>query len=415
LFTPIYTESTVTAYSVSKGTATAADVVIPGVYKGKPVTEVADEGFKDYLTLTSVTIPSSVNSVGSSAFSNTGLWNNAENNSVVYADKWAIGRKGSIGTAVVLRVDTVGIGDEAFLYGSGLTSIALPSGLTSIGSWAFGNCGKLAGIELPSSVIRIGNGAFNNCSSLIEVEIPLGVTSLGSRVFGQCGSLTNIKVVENNAAYKDIDGVLFDKAGTELICYPENKSGISYIIPSSVINIREYAFWYCRSLTSIEIASKVTYIGEGAFRHCSGLISVDFAAGSTLTYIGAYALSHCYSLSSMEIPSSVISIGEGAFSYCDGLISIIIPLGVTSIRDYTFYGCNNLSGIVIPLSVTSIGDSAFRIWRGFAVYYGGTSQAAWDDISIHHNDNYLSATPYYYCTVYQAGCWRYVDSVPTLW
>ncbi|MCL2751560.1 MAG: InlB B-repeat-containing protein [Firmicutes bacterium] len=57
-----------TAYAVSKGTATDAEVVIPAVYNGKPVTAIADQGFEYYTALTDITIPSSVTYIGFDAF-----------------------------------------------------------------------------------------------------------------------------------------------------------------------------------------------------------------------------------------------------------------------------------------------------------------------------------------------------------
>ena len=57
-----------TAWSVSKGTASAAEVVIPSMHLGLPVTEIAESGFSSYGNMTSVTIPNSVTSIGYSAF-----------------------------------------------------------------------------------------------------------------------------------------------------------------------------------------------------------------------------------------------------------------------------------------------------------------------------------------------------------
>ena len=56
-------------YSVSKGTVTDAVVVIPASYNGKPVTTISNYGFENYSNMTSVTIPSSVTSIGDAAFS----------------------------------------------------------------------------------------------------------------------------------------------------------------------------------------------------------------------------------------------------------------------------------------------------------------------------------------------------------
>ncbi|MBQ8146955.1 MAG: leucine-rich repeat domain-containing protein, partial [Clostridia bacterium] len=90
-------------------------------------------------------------------------------------------------------------------------------------------------------------------------------------------------------------------------------NGISY----SVASIGDSAFYYCTSLTSIEIPNSVTSIGGSAFKGCDSLTSIEIPSG--VTSIGGSAFSHCTSLTSVKIPDSVTSIGGDAFYNCTSL------------------------------------------------------------------------------------------------
>ena len=114
-------------------------------------------------------------------------------------------------------------------------------------------------------------------------------------------------------------GVEYSDDGKTLIKCPEDFVG-EYVIPEGVTEIGEYAFHYCRNLTSIVIPNSVTEIGEHAF---------DF----------------CDSLTSIVIPNSVTEIGEGAFAFCDSLTSIVMPNSVVEIGDCALEECENLTSI----------------------------------------------------------------------
>ena len=86
------------------------------------------------------------------------------------------------------------------------------------------------------------------------------------------------------------------------------------IIGDSVTTIGEYAFIYCRSLTSVSISNSVTTIGWGAFIGCSSLTSVTIP--NSVTTIGGNAFSNCRSLTSVTIPNSVTEIGNNTFGDC---------------------------------------------------------------------------------------------------
>ena len=242
--------------------------------------------------------------------------------------------------------------DEAFWWCESLPDIVIPTSVTSIGDSAFSWCRSLSEIVIPSSVTSIGDRAFEDCSSLKYISIPKSVIGLNGNPFAEWNG--KLECLSPNFVYED--DILFNKDKSRIISF-RNQNIRSYVIPSSVTSIGDYAFWYCDSLSEIVIPSSVTSIGDHAFSDCYSLSEIVIP--SSVTSIGDSAFSSCKSLSEIVIPSSVTSIGDSAFSDCYSLSEIVIPSSVTSIGDSAFSDCYSLSEIVIPSSVTSIGDSAF--------------------------------------------------------
>lgn len=268
----IYTDNgadiTITGYNGAGG-----DVTIPDSIYGKPVTSIGGYldlhqayhgAFEDEDSLTSVTLPNSVTSIGNSAF---------------YSCSYL--------TRVTIGSGVTSIGEYAFYYCSNLTSITIPNSVTSIGGRAFSYCG-LTSIVIPNSVISIGDFAFCPCSSLTNVTIGSGVTSIGEYAFSAFNdnyysNLLTITVSPDNLNYSSEDGVLFDKSKTVLILCPARKSG-AYTIPSSVTSIGR-AFYLCSSLTSVIIPNSVTSIENSAFYSCLSLTSVTIGSVVTSNWI----------------------------------------------------------------------------------------------------------------------------------
>ena len=96
--------------------------------------------------------------------------------------------------------------------------------------------------------------------------------SIGEKVFAYSG-FTNIEVSNENPAYSSVDGVLYNKNRTALICYPANKQADSFSIPFGVTQLSDYSFEEC-DLTSITIPNSVANIGAMAFAFCSGLTEI---------------------------------------------------------------------------------------------------------------------------------------------
>ena len=321
------------------------------IYSG--VTHIGSFAFRYCSNLESVAIPSSVTSIGFSAFNGcTSLTN------------------------ITIPSGVMSIGNSVFENCSGLTSVLLPSSLRSIGDSAFFSCNSLTNLTVPEGVTSIGICAFIGCSNLTDVMIPSSVTSIGLGAFNRCGSLINISVDAKNSAYCDVNGILFDKNKSEILCYPSGRQG-AYSIPASVTSIGPNAFSESIGLTSITIPTSVTSIGNSAFEKCS-------------------------SLTSIIIPANVTSIGTGSFSYCSSLTNMTIPSGLTSISNTTFSFCSGLTSVTIPSSVTSIGTYAFFGTGLNDIYYSGT-QAQWNSVTIGSDNERLTGATLH-CIV-ASGTW----------
>ena len=239
------------------------------------------------------------------------------------------------------------IGDCAFRYCTSLKSITIPNSVMEIGSSAFSGCSSLTSITILNSVTEIGVYAFKGCTSLTSITIPNSVTNIGDSTFWGCSSLTAIYVAVDNKNYTSVNGVLFNKDKTALICYPAGKTDKSYNITNSVTSIGDYAFNGCSSLTSVTIPNSVTEIGGSAFVGCASLKSITMP--NSVTSIGDMVFYKCSSLTSITIPDSVTSIGSSAFSDCSKLRSITIPNSVTSIGAWAFNGCTGLTAINVAM------------------------------------------------------------------
>ncbi|MBR2908151.1 MAG: leucine-rich repeat domain-containing protein [Clostridia bacterium] len=137
-----------TAYTVvGIGTCEDTELVIPSKYKGLPVTAIGEGALKSWLGLTSVTIPSSVKTIGKSAFA--------------YCD--------DLSELIIKKGSGVTIGDEAFRGCGGLTEVVLPEGVTSIGEMSFAYCTHLVEFTMPSTMRSIGKRAFENNKDIVRI------------------------------------------------------------------------------------------------------------------------------------------------------------------------------------------------------------------------------------------------------
>ena len=183
------------------------------------------------------------------------------------------------------------IGDKAFCYCRGLTSLTLPDGITSIGSWAFRDCRGLTSLTIPAGITSIHSLAFQYCSGLKEVRI--------------CINDNLDTYLTKGHPYIPVDYKYID---CDIKYYINDKEITSIEIPSNVTTLGDYVFQGRRGLTSLNLPAGITSIGSGAFYDCSGLTSLTLPAGIT----------------SLNLPNGIHFSGEGVFLGCSGLTSIYV-------------------------------------------------------------------------------------------
>jgi len=403
-------------YSVREfGDAEDSEIVIPSTYKGKPVTKIENEAFKECEFITSVVIPDSVKSIGASAFAKcSSLKRVMLGNSVISIGEKAFsgcydlvevvnksehvtiekeetdnGYLGYYALAVfnsedeyINKFTTDANGVKTFVdeedkilvdYDKDKTEITISSDITKIREYAFkgttiisvyytGTIDDWAEIERENSNSNpLQNGAklYINNELVTEVNISTA-TKISDYAFGNYDELTNLIIG---------DSVI--KLGTE--AFYDCDEMVSVIIGSGIVDIGGGTFKNCDKLSNLEIANSEINVDYSAFISCpiktvkaSSLVikklpddeieSVVITGGSS---IANSMLSGCDTLTSVVIGNSVTNIGSSAFNECTSLTSVTIGNGVTSIGNFAFSDCSSLTNIIIPNRVTSIEMGVF--------------------------------------------------------
>jgi len=293
--TSIIIPNTVTSinYKAFYGCGRITSIIIPN-----SVTYIGSFAFGNCISLSTVFMPSSVTTIDGSAFykcenltslhiTDLASWCNitfvtSKSNPLYYARHLYL--NGEEVNDLIIPYNVYGIGNYAFGYFSGLTSVTISDNVTNIGDCAFSGCKGLTSVVISNSVTTIGKSVFSGCSSLTSLTMGNKVTTIGENAFSGCSSLSSL------------------------------------VLPNNLSTIEKSAFAGCSSLTSLTMGNKVTTIGENAFSGCS-------------------------SLSSLVIPNSVKTIGAKAFFGGASLTSLIIGNYIRNINSQAFADCEKLTEV----------------------------------------------------------------------
>lgn len=339
-------------------------------------------------------------------------------------------------THVVIESGATSIGNSAFWGCFYLTDISMPDTVTRIGREAIYACLNLTSLDIsrvktfdagalcnsgltevaiPSGITELPGNLLSSCKKLTKVTLPEGITKIGVTVFGSCESLTSIKIP---STVTSIGSYAFDQSAIQ-----------TTNIPNGVTEIGEMAFGQCPNLTELVIPDSVVKIGRNVVEGCSKLRSIHLGKGvenifwvnsiaganefrtfqdcESLTYITVDPDNQYYTAEdnvlfnkdktevyrsapgktgSYTLPNSVKTM-ENTFIFEDSqLSSIVIPEGVQGFPRCTFKNCTNLKEIWLPKSLKVVGQNAFVASMEDLgadpiedVYYAG-SKDDWNDI-----------------------------------
>ena len=201
-------------------------------------------------------------------------------------------------------------------------------------------CDRITGAVIHEGITNVIDKTFSSCPNMKTIQISSTVTDIEDTTIWSSG-VEEINVDHWNNVYTSLDGVLYSKDVSTLLCFPPKKNVEGFVFPSSVKRI-------------------VSFLGNG--------------------------------MSSIRIPDQIRWIDSGAFSYCTSLQEIVLPSKLDRIEDHLFYGDTSLSSVTIPASVVSIGDSAFYDCHETPdIYYQGTREQ-WNQIDIEEHNYYLMAS-----------------------
>ncbi len=284
------------------------------IYNGNWLRMTQDDAtVKDsYIFTNPVTLPSTVITIGSGAFSGHACANMDSielGNSITEIEDYAFRQCKKL-KSIKLPAALTRIGADAFTLCEGLTSVTFPESLTEIGNYAFSDCSGLKYIDLPNSITQINQGVFWGCTGLTKVVVPPFVKCIGDNAFSKINLIFypydarielsgryNLQSYNTPFALFE-DGVLYSGGNEpgkyELINVPIWKSG-NFTIPESVRSINIGALAFCNSIdTLICTSSEAPYFGADIFK-LKNNINFDITVQTPVDAVANYANTEIFS------------------------------------------------------------------------------------------------------------------------
>ena len=345
-----------------------------------PLYKIADNAFAGNGSITLVTVPATVETIGSNAFDGvtypiikikattppvlasklpmlSAIVPPASVKAYKAANYWKemtiIGEgKNDIEVTTSATVDlTEAIMTQAKITPASVTSIKVHGPLTNddIINALNTNMRSCYAIDLSDAEIEaLPDGAFNGKIGLLEITLPAGLKAIGNNAFNGCFALRNEVTIP--AGVETIGSYAFSGC---------RNAKFNPALPETLTAIGDYAFQNCANLYAVTLPTSLQTIGDHAFE-ASNVQEAVLPAG--LKTIGAYAFRKCSNITRVTLPDGLTTLGEGAFQQCEALVTadLMNPMEITSIPRYAFDGCSGLRNVYLPFFIEAVGDYAFR-------------------------------------------------------
>ena len=277
-------------YEISGGKTTvtgyigdAAEISVPAQLGGAPVTAIGMGAFQYCGTLVSVTLPDTLETIGTQSFA--GCFALRSVNIPAGVTSLGIAPFQYCNALCEIRLDSAnenyrlvdGVlltadGKQLLVYPNGdmRTGYTVPAGVERIEDEAFYGNEFLTAITLPEGLKEIGGHAFYGMHALEAITLPASLTTLGDGALGSCGALKTIGVGDGNLSFAAENGVLYNADKTALLCYPAGKNAETFTVPNGVTKIGASAFESC-PVSAVILPESLTALDDFAFVKCDRL------------------------------------------------------------------------------------------------------------------------------------------------
>lgn len=353
------------------------------------VTAIATNAVASNTSLTGVVIPDGVTTVGIGAFS---YCSNLA--SVTLPDGLQTLDQGSFAytkiSTVTIPSTVESINAAAFMGCASLTGIDIPNSVTSLGNNIFLGCSKLEYAHLGSGITAISRKLFDNCTRLASIVIPDGVTVIGAEAFMGCSGLETVIIGSGVAEIEDGSTDGFDEAFqgctavTDVYCYADAavitwaKNSNTTIFKSSKstrFHVTDAAAWtakfpdanvtFAGDLVATRPATNAVTDGDGTAYWSTYYNSTQDVVADANTEVYQVSLSGT-SLTLTKVADRIVNAGQGVVMKSTAANIVLLTAATQSA---TSYAANSLTGTDTQLTnpgnayVLGNGDSGVGFYR----------------------------------------------------
>ena len=373
------------------------------------VTQIGVRAFDGCTTLSGITIPQSVTTIGMMAFEETALSSITIPDNVTTIGEYAFRYCSSLkefkgnyasedGRCLVLN------GVLNSFASAEIDTYIIPNDITAIGDGAFANS-TLSSVTLPESITLIGSSAFSVCHNLTSINIPAAVTAIDNWAFFMCDKLAEVNITDLSAWFRiefggEVNANPLSYSNSVVLMLNGEKITDNIVIPEDITELKNYALHGYDSFTNVVLHSGITAIGNGTFKECNNLNSITLPA--SITTIGIDAFYACTALTSVySTPTTPPTLGERAFQkwgdgdYANLDCKIYVP--AASVNAYkTANGWNTYAdAIVADSGDTTIAGFEMVFVAGGTFTMGATSEQGSDADSYESPTHSVTLSDYY--------------------